>query len=232
MPLSSRLPPFAQPLSWLDVTDPMTIGAHGFARAIGRVYPESGPLRALTEIQGRRIHARAFVGSIRAREGATAPFYEPWRLPSGSIRYHRVRVSDFDFSTAPVYLRRSIRKENVEFATVEQVVRTIIGGVEETSKVAKKGDAIVTGVLGERYVPQNFWGIYEDDPDDPWQYRPKPGVSIRAIELSAPAKFAPPWGGWQYCEVGFIVQATHDPRDARLIAKKAFDLTWYREPQD
>ena len=162
----------------------------------------------------------------------TAPLYEPWRRPVAAISYSMVEAADFDFSAAPVFLRRPIKKENVEFATSTQVVDTVIKGKQETSKTARAGDAIVTGPFGERYVPADFWGLYEDDPDDQTQYRPKPGVRIRAIELTAPAMFRAPWGQWQYCDSGYIVQSVNDPADMRLIEREAFELTWYLEPQD
>ncbi len=162
----------------------------------------------------------------------TAPLYEPWRRPIVGISYREVRAADFDFSTAPVYLRRPIKKENVEFATVKQIVDTIIKGEKESSKPAKKGDAIITGPLGERYVPADFASLYEDDPDDPWQYRAKDGTEIRAIELSAPSMFWAPWGEWQFRQFGYIAQSVNDSDNVRLIETEAFGLTWYRQPKD
>lgn len=233
MALSTRLAPFAQPYSWLEIADPVGMGSEGRSRSFGRVFPELAPLWSADDPQGRRVHVKFFqTAAARWRARMTAPLYEPWRRPLTGISYSMVTAATFDFSAAPVYLRRPIKKENVEFATRTQVVDTIIKGKKETSKTAREGDAIVTGPFGERYVPADFWGLYEDDPDDPTQYRPKPGVRIRAIELSAPAMFEAPWGQWQYCRSGYIVQSVQDPADMRLIEKEAFELTWYPEPQD
>lgn len=231
MTLSSRLPPFVMPLPWLDAHDPMSIGSDGIGRSVGAINSELSPLKS-SIASSRRVSASYSAGAVWDRKGVTAPLYEPWRLPITGITYRHMSAADFDFSTALVYWRRPIKKENVVFAEAAELVRTIIDGKEETKKMAQVGDAIVTGPLGERYVPPNFWGIYEEDPDDPTQYRAKPGVTIRAIELSVPAALMPPWRELQRLEFSYIAQSSLDPNDVRLIDKRAFELTWYVKPQD
>lgn len=232
MALSSRLAPFAHPYSWLEIVNPESTSDERQLRTVGKISAELAGLRSVDDPQGRWVHVKFFQSaSARWRARMSAPLYEPWRRPVAGISYSEVTAAVFDFSTAPTYLRRPIKKENVVFATATQVVDTIVKGKKETSKTARKGDAIVTGPFGERYVPADFWGIYEDDPNDSTQYRAKPGVRIRAIELAAPAMFRAPWGQWQYCQFGYIVQSVQDPTDMRLIEKEAFELTWYLEPQ-
>ncbi|MEK9138343.1 MAG: 50S ribosomal protein L23, partial [Bacteroidota bacterium] len=45
-----------------------------------------------------------------------------------------------------------IHANKIEIAKAEQEVVTVVAGKPETRNVAKPGDYIVTGALGERYV--------------------------------------------------------------------------------
>ncbi len=136
-----------------------------------------------------------------------------------------------DFSGAAVFRKTArLAQDKIEVAKSEQVVVTVIAGKPETRNVAKPGDYIVTGTLGERYViPGNrFDRLYEPDPSRPGELRSK--GTVLAVLLTEPVTFKAPWGEQQRIDAGGVMVKNGD--DIYGIAEAAFAETYGRADRD
>jgi len=100
----------------------------------------------------------------------------------------------------------------------------------KTRNMAKPGDYIVTGALGERYViPGNrFDRLYEADPAKPGEFRSK--GTVLAVLLTEPVTFKAPWGEQQRIDAGGVLVKNGD--DIYGIAEQAFAETYGRADKD
>jgi hypothetical protein len=104
-------------------------------------------------------------------------------------------------------------------ATGEELVVTMIDGVEETRNVAQSGDYVLTGPKGEQYVlgKAKFEKLYRHIEGNVYETLPD---AVQAVEVTQPLNFEAPWGGEMIAEVGdYIVyrSATDSYRVEREI---------------
>ncbi|CAN7221932.1 hypothetical protein LJR230_000692 [Trinickia sp. LjRoot230] len=232
MALSTRALDRIASCSWIG-DEPMSAEEVISRPPLGPVFRELSPLMPDTGPFEQHKMTRQFSYSSKKGDRASetvGPIVDLRFIRLPGIFYRRITVKDFDFTSAPEYRREPIPMKRVTFAIKEHRVETVVNGKKETGNVAKYQAAIVTGPLGERYVPGNFANSFEQDPDNPWQYRPKPETNIRAIEMTEPVEFMPPWKQLQRIERGQFARTVVDlpdgTPDARLIEESAFNLTW------
>lgn len=136
-----------------------------------------------------------------------------------------------DFSGAAVFRKTArLAQDKIEIAKAEQEVVTVIAGKPETRNMAKPGDYIVTGTLGERYVilGNRFDRLYEPDPSRPGEFRSR--GTVQAVLLSEPVTFKAPWGEQQKIEAGGVMVKNGD--DVYGIAEAAFAETYGRADRE
>lgn len=153
-------------------------------------------------------------------------------MTAGNFAYKE--VNSFNFSNALVYRKiATLSKINVEIASKQQEVVTIIDGMEETRNIADIGDYIITGPKGERYVlkAEKFGGLYEEDPADASRYISR--NVIRALRLDEDVELTAPWGEKQRALRGsYVAQRVSSPSDIYLIEEGAFKATYALEVAD
>jgi hypothetical protein len=138
---------------------------------------------------------------------------------------------DFDFTAAPIYRKTAtLRADRVEISRTPQPIVTRIGKLEETRNIAQKGDRIITGAQGERWVikAKDFPKLYGRDPKKPGQFVSK--SRVRAVKLNEGVELTAPWGEKQRAKKGgYVVQRVGAPRHVYLIEELAFKKTYRRE---
>lgn len=145
--------------------------------------------------------------------------------------FRPVTARDFDFAAAPIYRKSAwLRADQIEVAKARQPVITRIGGIEETRNIARKGDRIVTGPRGERWVIKagDFAKLYKRDTGRPDRLLSK--SRVHAIKLKEGVELVAPWGEKQRARAGgYVVQRVGSRRDVYLIEEIAFKRTYRRE---
>lgn len=145
--------------------------------------------------------------------------------------YREIDPKAVDFAGAAVFRKTArLAQDRIEVAKAEQEVVTVLAGKPETRNVAKPGDYIVTGTLGERYViaGNRFDRLYEPDPARPGEFRSK--GTVLAVLLAEPVTFKAPWGEQQRIDAGGVLVKNGD--DIYGIAEAAFAETYGRADKD
>lgn len=162
----------------------------------------------------------------------TALFCLGWLAAAeAQTAYKEFDPKSASFSGAAVFRKTArLAQDKIEVAKAEQEVVTILAGKPETKNVAKAGDYIVTGPLGERYViaANRFDRLYEADPGRPGEYRSK--GTVQAVLLTEPVTFKAPWGEQQRIDAGGVLVKNGD--DIYGIAEAAFAETYGRADKD
>lgn len=200
-------------------------------RVFGVVFGDSPNWIAAQPVSAEESESEPSRSDANGNASAELPPSLPGRLADApEKRYRRITVDEFDFRKAPEYTHKPVSVWSVTFAITDHIVPTIINGIKETQNLAKRGAAIIKGPLGERYVPGDFSGSFEPDPANPWQYLGKPHTNIRAVKMTEPVEFMPPWKQLQQVDDGYFARTINDlpdgTPDARLIEKRAFRLVW------
>lgn len=165
----------------------------------------------------RFLAALLCLGWIAAAEAQTA--------------YKEIDPKSASFAGAATFRKTArLTQDKIEVAKAEQEVVTILAGKPETRNVAKPGDYIVTGTLGERYViaGNRFDRLYEPDPGRPGEFRSK--GTVLAVLLTEPVTFKAPWGEQQRIDAGGVLVKNGD--DIYGIAEAAFAETYGRADKD
>ena len=166
---------------------------------------------------GRFLTALLCLGWLAAAEAQTA--------------YKEIDPKGTSFAGAAVFRKTArLAQDKIEVAKAEQEVVTVLAGKPETKNVAKPGDYIVTGSLGERYViaGNRFDRLYEPDPGRPGEFRSK--GTVQAVLLTEPVTFKAPWGEQQRIDAGGVLVKNGD--DIYGIAEAAFAETYGRADKD
>lgn len=166
---------------------------------------------------GRFLTALLCLGWLAAAEAQTA--------------YKEIDPKGTSFAGAAVFRKTArLAQDKIEVAKTEQEVVTVLAGKPETKNVAKPGDYIVTGSLGERYViaGNRFDRLYEPDPGRPGEFRSK--GTVQAVLLTEPVTFKAPWGEQQRIDAGGVLVKNGD--DIYGIAEAAFAETYGRADKD
>ena len=145
--------------------------------------------------------------------------------------YKEIDPKSYDFANAPTYRKTArLAADKIQLADKEQEVVTVIAGKPETRNMAKPGDFIVTGVLGERYViaGNRFDRLYEKDPANANEFRSK--GTVQALLLTESVTFKAPWGEQQRIDVGGVL--VKNGPDVYGIAAQAFAETYGRANRD
>lgn len=145
--------------------------------------------------------------------------------------YKEIDPKSVDFTKAAVFRKTTrLAQDKIEVAKAEHEVITVIAGKPETKNVAKPGDYIVTGTLGERYViaGNRFDRLYEPDPGRPGEFRSK--GTVFAVLLTEPVTLKAPWGEQQRIDTGGVLVKNGD--DIYGIAEAAFAETYGRADKD
>lgn len=126
-------------------------------------------------------------------------------------------------SPEKTYTKRTLTFD-VEVAQNSKKIDTIIDGKTETTNTAKKGDYILTGSKGEKYVlsPQKFEQRYTMTSDGRAKTKP---VQTKAKKYKGPTmKFMASWGEEMILESGdFII---NNNGEYYRIEKEAFHNTY------
>ncbi len=166
---------------------------------------------------GRFLTALLCLGWLAAAEAQTV--------------YKEIDPKGTSFAGAAVFRKTArLAQDKIEVAKAEQEVVTVLAGKPETKNVAKPGDYIVTGSLGERYViaGNRFDRLYEPDPGRPGEFRSK--GTVQAVLLTEPVTFKAPWGEQQRIDAGGVLVKNGD--DIYGIAEAAFAETYGRADKD
>jgi hypothetical protein len=145
--------------------------------------------------------------------------------------YKEIDPKSADFTGAATFRKTArLAQDKIEIAKAEQEVITVIAGKPETKNMAKPGDYIVTGALGERYViPGNrFDRLYEPDPARAGEFRSR--GTVLAILVTEPITFKAPWGEQQRIDAGGVLVRNGD--DIYGIAEQAFAETYGRADKE
>lgn len=134
-------------------------------------------------------------------------------------------VKDFyeKMSTTEKEYSKKEYEVNFKIADKTERVETIIDGEKETTNTANKGDYIITGSMGEKYVltPKKFNHIYEKIREGKAKTKP---VKIKAKVLGFPIKFKADWGEVMTANKGdFLV---NNNGEIYRIEKRAFGKTY------
>lgn len=108
-------------------------------------------------------------------------------------------------------------------------VPTIVAGEKETSNTAKKGDIIVSGPLGEKYVirKEKFAKLYVGNIGGP--VTPEQGTRMVAkYDGNTTLDFRAPWGDPMIAKPGDWIVRESDGKGYYRIAKIVFDVTYER----
>ncbi|MBM3547425.1 MAG: hypothetical protein FJX54_10755 [Alphaproteobacteria bacterium] len=156
-----------------------------------------------------------------------------WLASDGAAQsaYKEIDPKATSFSGAASFRKTArLSQDKIEIAKAEQEVVTVIAGKPETKNMAKPGDYIVTGALGERYViPGNrFDRLYEPDPGRAGEFRSK--GTVLAVLLTEPVTFKAPWGEQQRIDAGGVLVKNGD--DIYGIAEQAFAETYGRADKE
>lgn len=147
------------------------------------------------------------------------------------VAYREIDPKVIDFSGAAVFRKTArLAQDKIEIAKAEQEVVTVIAGKPETRNMAKPGDYVVTGALGERYViaGNRFDRLYEPDPSRSGEFRSKGTVLV--VLLTEPVTFKAPWGEQQRIDAGGVMVKNGD--DIYGIAEAAFAETYGRADRE
>lgn len=145
--------------------------------------------------------------------------------------YKEIDPKGTDFSGAASFRKTArLTQDKIEVAKAEQEVVTVLAGKPETKNVAKVGDYIVTGTLGERYViaGNRFDRLYEPDPGRPGEFRSK--GTVQAVLLTEAVTFKAPWGEQQRIDAGGVL--VKNGEDIYGIAEAAFAETYGRADKE
>ena len=145
--------------------------------------------------------------------------------------YKEIDPKAVDFAGAASFRKTArLSQDKIEVAKAEQEVVTVLAGKPETKNVAKPGDYIVTGTLGERYVVagNRFDRLYEADPGKPGEFRSK--GTVLAVLLTEPVTFKAPWGEQQRIDAGGVL--VKNGEDIYGIAEQAFAETYGRADKE
>lgn len=117
---------------------------------------------------------------------------------------------------------------NVSYRIAKEdfILETIIDGVKETEKPAKKGDVIITGPKGEEYIPGNdkFYSRYEVI--DEKTAKPK-GVFYGNYYYGEPITFTAHWGEEMICNYGDVLGSPDEEfSEAYRIESNIFKTTY------
>lgn len=105
-----------------------------------------------------------------------------------------------------------------------EVVVTTINGVVETTNIAKAGDMIITGLVGEEYIIPSikFEKLYNKIEDGLYVTKPD---SIKAVQVTEKITFLAPWGSEMIALPGDYIAYRSDS-DAYRIEKGEFEKTY------
>ena len=145
--------------------------------------------------------------------------------------YKDLDTKAFNFSGAASFRKTArLSQDKIEIAKAEQEVITVIAGKPETKNMAKPGDYIVTGAVGERYViaGNRFDRLYEPDPSKPGEFRSK--GTVLAVLLTEAVTFKAPWGEQQRIDAGGVLVKNGD--DIYGIAENVFAETYGRADKE
>ena len=123
---------------------------------------------------------------------------------------------------------KKIITTTARIAVAEEVIYTVIDGVTETNKVAKKGDFVLTGPKGEEYTmdPNAFNGRYniiaEAGPVLTVQTKP---VGIKFIYAMQDLDFTASWGEKMIAKKGDIL-VQEEGQTSYRIEKEIFSQTY------
>lgn len=116
------------------------------------------------------------------------------------------RPSPDDFRHAPLYRKTArLRSCDIEMADHDFPVETLIRGFCETTNIVHKGDVIITGPAGERYVlnAEKFNRLYRRNPENANEFIST--VTRRCIVINDDVVLDTEWGGTQYMHAGDII---------------------------
>ena len=143
-----------------------------------------------------------------------------------------LNTKDYDmlFQTADTYRKKA--KVIVRVAEADEVVKTVVNGVQETVNTAQKGDFIVTNPDGEEYIisKENFVSKYEPT-SEVGIYAPKGKVKAIDNNTCDDVVIDAPWGermvGHKNCVfVAVLDEGGEITADRYLIERQAFEHTY------
>ena len=121
------------------------------------------------------------------------------------------------------YNKIAVQKTAREAADGE-IVSTVINEIVETTNIAKAGDMIITGLVGEEYIinGEKFHKLYNHISGNTYVTKKD---SIKAVQVTEKIHFLAPWGSEMIALPGDYMAYRSDS-DAYRIEKGEFEKTY------